>query len=73
MRRPTASLDSFTLSQALARGLRASFDDAVSGPLPENLAALLRSLNAGGDEAPSEPSDHKASATGKSSVPGRRG
>jgi Anti-sigma factor NepR len=72
MRRPTAlSLESFTLSQALARGLRASFDDAVSGPLPEHLAALLRRLNAGRDELPSEAPDHKASATGTSSIPDR--
>src|SRR5262245_9441272 len=72
MRRPTAvSPESLTLSQALARGLRASFDDAVSSPLPEHLAALLRRLTSGLDGAPSEAWDHGASATETSSIPDR--
>jgi hypothetical protein len=51
MRRPPAlSLESFKLPQALARGLRASFDEAAASPLPDYLAMLLRRLNTGRDE-----------------------
>jgi hypothetical protein len=52
MRRPPAlPLAPFKLPQALAGGLRASFDDAMSSPLPEYLAALLGRLNGGREES----------------------
>jgi hypothetical protein len=58
MRRPpTLSPEPFKLPQALARGLRASFDDAAASPLPDHLAALLRRLNNG------EASEQGAGAT----------
>jgi hypothetical protein len=58
MRRPPAlSLEPFKLPQALARGLRASFDDAASSPLPDYLAALLHRLNTSRDEVDGEASE----------------
>jgi hypothetical protein len=38
------------LPLTLAGGLRATFADVVSSPLPEDLATLMRRLSADGDE-----------------------
>jgi hypothetical protein len=63
MRRPpTSSPEPFKLPQTLARGLRASFDDAAASPLPDYLATLLRRLNTGRDEVYGEASEQGAGA-----------
>ena len=71
MRRPTlVPPHGIKFPLTLADGLRATFDDAVSIPLPPRLAALLRRLTAGGNNRSGE--DHGARATETSSHIGRR-
>jgi CheY-like chemotaxis protein len=65
MRRPTllVPLDrTMQLPLTLAGGLRATFADAVSCPLPAHLATLMRRLHSDGDEGSGE-ANHGASAT----------
>jgi hypothetical protein len=53
MRRPTpVPLDRTKFPLTLADGLRRTFAEVVSMPLPERLAALVRCLNADGNEMP---------------------
>jgi hypothetical protein len=64
MRRPTlAPLDRMKFPLALADGLRITFADVVSVPLPGRLAALMRRLNADRDELSGEEPGHGASTT----------
>jgi hypothetical protein len=55
------------LPLTLAGGLRTTFADVVSSPLPERLAALVRRLHADRKERSGEERDHGASATTKKS------
>jgi hypothetical protein len=75
MRRPPAlSRDPMTFSQALAAGLRAEFADALSAPLPDEMATLLHRLSAGPQEDDAaEGGEHGPSAAKTSSRPYRRG
>jgi hypothetical protein len=61
----------FKLPQALAGGLRANFDGAMSSPLPEHLAALLGRLNSGCEETSGAQSEDGASAFMTSGDPDR--
>ncbi len=57
MRRPTVlvPLDrTMQLPLTLAGGLRTTFADVVSSPLPDRLAALVRRVQADGDERSGE-------------------
>ena len=72
MRRPTlVPPHGMKFPLTLADGLRATFDDVVSIPLPGRLAALMRRLNADGNN-PGEDPGHGARATETSSHIGRR-
>lgn len=74
MRRPAREqLDRMKFPLALAGGLRATFGDLVSTPLPGRLADLMRQLNSDGDEHSGEEADHGASATEASRGIDRRG
>jgi hypothetical protein len=75
MRYPTlVPLDrTMQLPLTLAGGLRATFADVVSSPLPEDLATLMRRLSADGDERSGEERDNGANATKTSSRVDRRG
>jgi hypothetical protein len=74
MRRPASvQLDRMKFPLTLAGGLRATFDDLVSTPLPGRLADLMRQLNSDGDERSGEEADHGASATETSRRVDRRG
>jgi len=55
------------LPLTLAGGLRATFVDVVSSPLPEGLAALVHRLHADRDERSGEERDDGARATKTSS------
>jgi hypothetical protein len=55
------------LPLTLAGGLRTTFADVVSSPLPGRLAALMRRLHADRDERSGEERNDGASATKKSS------
>jgi hypothetical protein len=75
MRRPIrlVPLDrTMQLPLTLAGGLRTTFADVLSSPLPDRLAALMRRLSADRDER-SGGRNHGASATETSSRIGRRG
>jgi hypothetical protein len=61
------------LPLTLAGGLRTTFADVVSSPLPGRLLALMRQLYADGNERSGEERDDGASATKKSSRIDRRG
>jgi hypothetical protein len=55
MRRPTrVPLDPMKFPLTLAGGLRTTFADVVSIPLPGRLAALMRRLNAGREQLSGE-------------------
>jgi hypothetical protein len=73
MRRPTlVPLHGMKFPLTLADGLRATFDDVVSIPLPPRLAALVRRLTADGNNRSGEEPGHGARATETSSHIGRR-
>src|SRR6266481_3010892 len=57
----------------LAGGLRTTFADVASSPLPDRLAALMRQLHAARNERSGEGRDDGASATETSSRIDRRG
>jgi hypothetical protein len=61
------------LPLTLAGGLRTTFADIVSAPIPERLAALVRRLSADRAERSGGEPNHGASATETSSRIGRRG
>jgi hypothetical protein len=74
MRRSTlVPLDRMQLPLTLAGGLRTTFADVVSIPLPERLAALMRRLVADGNELSGEEPGHGASAAQTSRDIDRRG
>ena len=74
MRRPTlVPPHGMKFPLTLADGLRATFDDAVSIPLPPRLAALLRRLTADGNNRSGEEPGHGASTTKTPSRIDRRG
>ena len=57
MRRPTVLVPLDRIMQlplTLAGGLRTTFDDVVSSPLPDGLAALMRQLHADRSERSGE-------------------
>ncbi len=55
------------LPMTLAGGLRATFDDVVSSPLPDGLVVLMRQLHADRSERSGEEHDNGPSATETSS------
>jgi hypothetical protein len=74
MRRPILiPLDRGKFPLTLAGGLRTTFADVVSTPLPGRLAALMRRVNAARNKRSAEEPDHGASATGTSRRTDRRG
>ena len=73
MRRPTlVPLDQMKFPLTLAVGLRTTFADVVSIPLPGRLATLVRRLNADRNELLGEDPVHGASGTETSSHIARR-
>ena len=66
-------LDRMKFPLTLAGGLRATFGDLVSTPLPGRLAGLMRRLDSDGDGRSGEEADHGASAAETSRRVDRRG
>ena len=66
-------LDRTKFPLTLADGLRRTFADVVSMPLPDRLAALMRCLNADGNELSEGEPGHGASTTEAPNRIDRRG